>query len=72
MIPLLGLDPRWLPLISMTMGVITLIYQAEGGMQAVVVTDVMQFLIICVGTAVIIAAMTWGLGSVRAAGRRPG
>ena len=29
-VPLLGLDPRWAPVISATMGIVTLIYSAEG------------------------------------------
>lgn len=66
LVPLLDLDPRWAPLISVAMGVITLIYSAEGGFKAVVMTDAMQSLIMCVGAVVVIVAVTWDLGSVRA------
>lgn len=66
LVPLLGLDPFWAPFISAAMGIITLIYSAEGGMRAVVVTDAMQSLIMLLGAVVIIAVVTFKLGSARA------
>ena len=66
LIPLLGLDPFWAPFISCAMGLITLVYSAEGGMRAVVVTDAMQSLIMCVGAVVILAYVSIDLGSVGA------
>lgn len=62
LVPLLGLDPWWAPLLSAAMGLITLIYSAEGGMRAVVVTDAMQSLIMCAGAVVVVAAVTADLG----------
>ena len=64
-VPLLGLDPRWAPVISATMGIVTLIYSAEGGIRAVVVTDAMQSFIMCAGAVVTIAVITWQLGGVK-------
>lgn len=66
LVPLLGLDPFWAPFISLAMGIITLIYSAEGGMRAVVLTDAMQSLIMLAGAVVIIAVVTLNLGSVGA------
>lgn len=66
LIPLLGLDPFWAPVISCAMGLITLVYSAEGGMRAVVVTDALQSLIMCVGAVVILAYVSIDLGSVGA------
>lgn len=66
LVPLLGLDPFWSPFIAAAMGVITLVYSAEGGMQAVVVTDAMQSAIMCAGAVVVIAVVTFDLGSVAA------
>lgn len=63
LVPLLGLDPFWAPFISGVMGIITLIYSAEGGMRAVVVTDAMQSLIMLVGAVVIVLVVTLNLGS---------
>ena len=64
LIPLLGLDPYWAPYISAAMGLITLIYAAEGGMQAVVVTDAMQSLIMFIGALVVVAVVSVDLGGV--------
>ncbi len=66
LVPLLGLDPFWAPFISAAMGIVTLIYSAEGGMKAVVVTDAMQSLIMLLGAVVIIAVVTLNLGSIGA------
>ncbi len=66
LVPLLGLDPFWAPFLSAAMGVITLIYSAEGGMRAVVVTDAMQSLIMCAGAVVVVAMVTVDLGGVGA------
>src|SRR5262245_21168513 len=38
LIPLLDLDPRWMPALNLAMGIITLVYTVEGGFKAVVVT----------------------------------
>ena len=66
LVPLLGIDPFWAPFISCAMGIITLIYSAEGGMQAVVVTDALQSLIMFAGAIVVILIVTLNLGSVGA------
>ena len=66
LVPLLGLDPFWAPFVSAAMGVITLVYAAEGGMRAVVVTDAMQSLIMCAGAVVVVAVVTVDLGGVGA------
>lgn len=66
LVPLLGLDPFWAPFVSVAMGVITLIYSAEGGMRAVVVTDAMQSLIMCAGAVVVVVVVTVDLGGVGA------
>ncbi len=63
-VPLLGIDPMWSPVISATMGIITLIYSAEGGMRAVVVTDAMQSFIMFVGAMVIVVVVSVKLGGV--------
>ena len=66
LVPLLGLDPFWSPFIAAAMGVITLVYSAEGGMRAVVVTDALQSLIMFAGAIVIVAVVTVELGGVTA------
>ena len=66
LVPLLGIDPAYAPLVSTAMGVITLIYSAEGGMRAVVVTDAMQSAIMCLGAVVVVAVVSMDLGGLDA------
>lgn len=66
LVPLLGLDPYWSPYLSAAMGIVTLVYSAEGGLRAVVLTDAMQSLIMCVGAVVVVVVVTMNLGSVAA------
>ncbi len=48
------------------MGVITLVYAAEGGMRAVVVTDAIQSLIMCAEAVVVVVVVTTNLGNIAA------
>lgn len=64
--PLLGAEPRWVPWISLAIAAVTLIYTAEGGLRAVVVTDAMQSIIMFLGALAALAAITVELGSVAA------
>ncbi len=66
LIPLLGLDPKWGPAIGAVMAVITAIYTAEGGLRAVVVTDVVQSILMLGGAIVVLAVVTSKLGGVGA------
>jgi len=61
-IPLTGVDPRWAPLLSAALAVITMIYTSLGGMHAVVWADVVQSLILLLGAAICIAMVTIALG----------
>ncbi len=61
---LLGLSPSWTPWLCVALGVITLIYTAEGGLRAVVVTDALQSLIMFAGAIVIIVLVTRNMGGV--------
>ncbi len=66
LVTIFGLEPFWTPYLSIVMGVVTLIYTAEGGMRAVVMTDALQSLIMFVGAIVIIVVITIQLGGVGA------
>lgn len=65
-VPLLGLDPRWGPVLSAVMGIVTTVYSAEGGMRAVVVTDALQSAIMLIGGIVVIVVVCVDLGSATA------
>ncbi len=64
--PMLNLGPQGTILASILMCVITLIYTAEGGMRAVVITDAVQSLIMLGGAAAVIVIITVNLGGVSA------
>ena len=60
--PMLGLGPHATVLASVVMCVTTLIYTAEGGLRAVVLTDAVQSLIM-LGGAVVVARRRWILAT---------
>ncbi len=64
--PMLGLGPQATLLASVVMCFITLIYTAEGGLRAVVLTDAVQSLIMLGGAVVVIVIVTVDLGGVSA------
>ena len=64
--PMLGLGPQATIFAAVIMCVITLIYTAEGGLRAVVVTDVVQSLIMIGGALVVVLVVTVDLGGVSA------
>ncbi len=66
LIPLLDLDARWLPALSVAMGAVTLVYTVEGGFKAVVVTDAVQAVLMFLGAVVTIAVVSIRLGGVGA------
>jgi len=63
-IPLSGIDPGWAPLVSVILGIVTLLYTSMGGIRAVVITDVLQFLILFGGAFVVLVLITIRLGGV--------
>jgi len=63
-IPITGLDPSWTPWVAIVMGLVTIIYTAEGGLTAVVVADVVQAFILIGGAVVAMAVITVDMGGV--------
>jgi SSS family solute:Na+ symporter len=66
LIPLLGLDPAWMPVVNVAMALITLVYTVEGGLRAVVVTDAIQAVLMILGAVVTIVLITAALGGIDA------
>ena len=65
LMPVFGIDPSYAPPLSaLAMGVITLIYTSLGGLQAVVMTDVIQTVILILGVLLSIALITLHFGGV--------
>jgi SSS family transporter len=63
-VPLFHIDHAWTPWLCVALGVVTVVYTAEGGMRAVVMTDALQCLIMFAGGVVTVAVVTWSLGGV--------
>jgi SSS family solute:Na+ symporter len=66
LVPLLKIDPKWMPALSVGMAVITLLYTVEGGLKAVVLTDAVQAVLMFFGAAATILVVTLTLGGVGA------
>ncbi|MCZ2341916.1 MAG: sodium/solute symporter [Bacteroidales bacterium] len=66
LVPLFDIPPGWTPAITVAMAIITLIYTAEGGLKAVVVTDAIQAGLMFFGATATIIVITIALGGVEA------
>lgn len=66
LVPMLGLDPKWTPLLCVILGVVTVIYASEGGIQAVIVTDAVQSITMLLGALITLIVVTVRMGGVEA------
>jgi SSS family solute:Na+ symporter len=55
---IIGVDMKWVPLVSVVIGIVPLIYTSLGGLRAVILANVMQFLLLLLGLLVTIAVVT--------------
>jgi len=62
MLVILGWDSSWLLPVTIVIGTVALIYSALGGLQAVVITDAAQFILLFGGAVMIVAVVTFQLG----------
>jgi len=60
----LGLDPGWVMPICIITGVVTTIYTLAGGIEGVILTDVLQFFVLLLGAVATIVYITWFMGGV--------
>lgn len=58
----MGLDAKWVPLLSVIVGAVTIAYSSMGGLRAVVMTDNIQAALLFVGAFAAIGVLTWHLG----------
>jgi SSS family solute:Na+ symporter len=63
-VPLFHLDPSLTPWLCVALGALTVVYTAEGGMRAVVMTDALQCLIMFAGAIATVGFVSWSLGGV--------
>lgn len=66
LVPLLGIDARWSPWLSVALGVVTALYSSSGGIKAVVMTDAIQSVTMLAGALVTVAVITVRMGGVAA------
>lgn len=64
LLPVLGVDAAYAPLISVIIGVVTLGYTSLGGLRAVVLTDVIQSFILMGGALATLALVTIHFGGI--------
>ena len=62
LVPIFGIDPSYVPLISIVLVVITVIYSSAGGLKAVVKTDVIQTAVMFLGVILTVAFILFKLG----------
>jgi solute:Na+ symporter, SSS family len=62
MVVMMGLDPRWIPLVVLVTGFVSIIYTSLGGLRAVVITDLMQTLLLFGGALLVLATVTYDFG----------
>ncbi len=55
---IVGLDDKWIPLISALTGIVAVAYTSMGGLRTVVITDLIQFFLLFFGALVTIAIVT--------------
>jgi SSS family solute:Na+ symporter len=62
MLTMLELDEKWLPVVTFVTGSVAIGYSSIGGLRAVVITDLFQFLLLFGGAVLVIATVTHRLG----------
>lgn len=63
-VPMFHLDRAWAPWVGAGLGLITMIYTTQGGLRAVVLTDVLQAIIMFAGAVAAIAIVSVDLGGI--------
>ncbi len=61
---MMGVDPKWIPLIVLVTGLVSVIYTTLGGLQAVIVTDFMQTCLLFGGALLVILTVSWEFGGL--------
>ena len=55
-------EAKWLPVVVLVTGFVSLLYASIGGLRAVVITDLLQFLLLFGGAVLVVATVTVRLG----------
>jgi SSS family solute:Na+ symporter len=59
---MMGVDEKWIPLIVIVTGFVSVVYTSLGGLRAVVITDFVQASLLLGGAFLVIAMVTWDMG----------
>ncbi len=59
---MMGVDEKWIPLIVLITGLISVIYTSLGGLQAVVITDLVQTILLFFGALLVLVMITVDFG----------
>ena len=59
---MMGLDPKWIPVVAAVTGVVAVIYTSLGGLQAVVITDLLQTVLLFGGAVLVVTMVPWDFG----------
>ncbi|MEO2012295.1 MAG: sodium-coupled permease [Pirellulaceae bacterium] len=62
MVTMLEVDREWSLLIVAVIGLVAIIYTSLGGLQAVVITDLIQTILLYVGALTVLSMVTWNFG----------
>jgi len=62
MVTMLDVDPKWNLLIVAIIGLVAIIYTSLGGLQAVVITDLIQTILLYGGALTVLGIVTWNFG----------
>ena len=62
LVPIFGIDPSYIPLISIILMVITVTYSSAGGLKAVVKTDVLQAAVMFLGVVLTMVFILYSIG----------
>lgn len=65
LIPILDLNVTATPWVAVTLGLVTIIYTSQGGLQAVIWTDVAQTTVLLTGALLTLATITYDMGGVK-------
>lgn len=64
MMKMVGLEPKWLPVVTFFIGAIALTYSSVGGLRAVVITDFVQFILLFGGASLVVGVASYRLGGL--------
>ena len=64
MIVMLGINDAWLPLVTFVTGAVAIVYASLGGLRAVVITDLMQFILLFGGAVMVLITVSVHLGGL--------